>query len=310
MRRNDLIMLVVVFASMAVAVMEPTLGTPFQPLLLYFMMMLLFLSFLRIDFGALLETSFPSLRRLGILCTIKLLVLPVGLYWLALMIVPDYAIPVLLLSGISTGVVAPFMAGLMEADGATVLRMVIVTTVLVPFSLPGLVKLLVGAEIAIPLGAMVRMLAQIIFLPMVAVLIGRRLCPGVLQTILHWQFPFSMILFALVNLAVFSRYSSFFFRHPGQILMSVAIAYVLSVLYYLAAFALTPREERSQRLAAGVSLAILNNVLVIVFSSEFFGPLAPTLAAMYMFPFFTMVVPVKLVAARIEKHTAQRTGTS
>jgi BASS family bile acid:Na+ symporter len=43
-------------------------------------------------------------------------------------------------------------------------------------------------------------------------------------------------------------------------------------------------------------MAIMNNVLVIVFSAQFFGALSPTLAAMYMLPFFTMIVPVKLLA--------------
>jgi BASS family bile acid:Na+ symporter len=289
---------------MGAAVLEPSLGDPFHPYLLHFMMLLLFLSFLRIDFGALLETSLPSLRRLGILVAAKLIFLPVTLYWLALLIVPDYAIPVLLLSGISTGVVAPFMGTLIAADGATVLRMVIVTSVLVPFCLPGLVKLLAGAEMTIPLGAMIRMLAQIIFLPMVAVLICRRIVPGVLKRIMLWQFPVSMLLFALVNLGVFSKYSAFFFRHPSRIVVSVAVAYVLSVVYYLAGFFLALREESAQRLAAGVSLAILNNVLVIVFASEFFGPLAATVAAMYMFPYYTMIVPAKLAAARIQKVTA------
>jgi BASS family bile acid:Na+ symporter len=119
-----------------------------------------------------------------------------------------------------------------------------------------------------------------------------------------WQFPVSMLLFALVNLGVFSKYSAFFFRHPSRIVVSVAVAYVLSVVYYLAGFFLALREESAQRLAAGVSLAILNNVLVIVFASEFFGPLAATVAAMYMFPYYTMIVPAKLAAARIQKVTA------
>ena len=59
---------------------------------------------------------------------------------------------------------------------------------------------------------------------------------------------------------------------------------------------MTPGLGHSERLAAGVSLAVVNNVLVIVFSSRFFGPLSPLLAAMYMFPFFTMMIPVKLIS--------------
>lgn len=59
-------------------------------------------------------------------------------------------------------------------------------------------------------------------------------------------------------------------------------------------------------MAAAVSLAILNNVLVVIFSSEFFGPLSPTLAAMYMLPYYTMIVPAKLVAQRIGVHCKRR----
>jgi hypothetical protein len=37
----------------------------------------------------------------------------------------------------------------------------------------------------------------------------------------------------------------------------------------------------------------MNNVLVIVFSSEFFTPLEPTVAAMYMIPFFGLILPAE-----------------
>jgi BASS family bile acid:Na+ symporter len=50
MRINDLILFLVIFGSAATAVFFPDTGVIFQPYLLYFMMLLLFLSFLNIDF--------------------------------------------------------------------------------------------------------------------------------------------------------------------------------------------------------------------------------------------------------------------
>jgi len=44
---NDLVLFAVVFCSMGVAVWIPELGKVFHPYLLYYMMLLLFLSFLR-----------------------------------------------------------------------------------------------------------------------------------------------------------------------------------------------------------------------------------------------------------------------
>lgn len=306
MRSDDLLLFFVIFASMATAVWYPETGERFQPHILHFMMLLLFLSFIRIDFRALLDASPAALARLVFLVAVKLVVLPALLYWLTLAIVPDFAIPVLLLSGISTGVVAPFVAGIVAADVVRVLRMVIVTSVIVPFSLPALVKVLAGAEITVPMETMVRLLAVVIFVPIVAVLVGRRFAPRVLDAIAARQTPITLALFAIINLGVFSKYASYFFVHPGQLLLSLIVVYVLSAILFGAGFAITPGRSLADRLAAGVSLALMNNVLVIVFSSAFFGPLAPLLAAMYMFPFYTMIVPVRLLARRLKARADAR----
>ncbi len=295
MSLNDLILLVVIFGSAFLAVVFPDQWVIFQPYPVYIMMFLLFLSFMKIDFGVLLDTSPRAMLGLGKLVLIKLIVLSTALYWICLWIIPDYAVPVLLLSGISTGVVAPFMATLLNAEVSQVARMTVVTSVLVPISLPGLVKLLIGAEISIPLALMVRMLALVIFMPITAVLFMRRFLPGVLHAMDALRFPLSLAAFTAINFGVFSQYSSFFYQNAGQILVAVALAHVLSAIYYFTGFVVSPKEKQADRLAAGVSLAMINNILVIVFSSGFFGPLCPTLAAMYVFPFFTMIVPVKLI---------------
>lgn len=297
MRSQDLILFSVVFLSMGAAVVRPGLGVPFQDYLLHLMMGLLFLSFLKIDFRALLEVSASSVSRLAVLVAVKLALLPALLYGIAARFLPDYAIPVLLLSGISSGVVGPFVGTLMQANVALILRMVIVTSVLVPFTLPVMVELLAGARIEIPLGLMVRLLALVIFVPMSAVLVLKRISPGSADALAKWQFGISMILFSTINLGVFSKYSHFFFQNPGQLILCVAIAFGLSIVYYAGGAVLIPKGPVADRLAAGISFAIMNNVLVIVFASRFFGPLAPTLAAMYMFPYYIMIVPVRMLAA-------------
>lgn len=299
MSLKDGLLFAVVFASMALAVVVPSTGVPLQPYILHLLMALLFLSFLRIDFRALLDSSLSSLGRLSALAVVKLLVLPALLYRITYLISPDFALPVMLLAGISTGVVAPFIGSLVQADITQVLRMVIVTSCLVPFTLPALVELLGGAHLTIPLGDMVRLLAYAIFTPALAALAMRYFWPALPERIARRQFVVSLALFALVNLGVFSKYSSFIYAHPGEVASCLFVAYLLSVVFYGCGFIIGRGWTFSHRLAAGVSLAVINNVLVIVFSSQFFGPLAPTLAAMYMFPFYTMIVPVKIFAGMV-----------
>ncbi|MEW6351108.1 MAG: bile acid:sodium symporter [Thermodesulfobacteriota bacterium] len=290
MRIQDIELVAVIVLSMGTAVYWPTSGVFFQPFIKYCMMTLLFLSFLRIDFRALSDTSAASLGKLAVLASVKLVVLPVAMFGVAWFVCPDYAVGVLLLSGISTGVVAPFAAGMFRADMVLVLRMVVVTSVAVPFTLPVLVKLLAGGEVSIPIADMGNLLGMVIFIPLAAVVLLRRYSPRIVQVLAARQFSVSLVLFALINLGVFSKYSDFFFGNPQELVRATLCAYLLSGVYYLVGTCLTASGALEQRLAGGVSITIVNNVLVLVFSADSFGPLSPTLAAMYMFPFFTVIV--------------------
>jgi BASS family bile acid:Na+ symporter len=48
------------------------------------------------------------------------------------------------------------------------------------------------------------------------------------------------------------------------------------------------------QLAGAVTLGNINNVLIVVFASEYFGPLEPTVAAIYIFPFFALLLPLRM----------------
>ena len=298
MRLNDLLLFIVVCASVTFAILKPEMCRPLQPYPLYLMMSLLFLSFLRINFDSLLDTSRRSFVQLGSLVFVKLIALPALLYWITLYLYPDFALPVLLLSGISTGVVAPFLANMCDTDIAPVLRMVVATSLLTPFTLPALVEALAGSQANIPVTPMIAMLATVVFVPLGLVALARRAMPEALEKFGGFQFPVSLMLFALINMGVFSKYSRYFYQNWETLLVAIGISYALALVYYAAGFISVRSNIPGARLSGGISMAIVNNVLVIVFSSEFFGPLAPTLAAVYMFPFFSLMAPLKLLSSR------------
>ena len=129
---------------MGVGIGLPEFGRIFAPYPLYFMMFQLFFSFLKIDFLQVFNEARKKAFILFILCFFKLCIIPIILFFLTQTLWPEYAVPVLLLSGISTGVVAPFISGLLGASTLLVLMMVVVSSLLAPFSLPALVSLLVG----------------------------------------------------------------------------------------------------------------------------------------------------------------------
>src|ERR671922_556458 len=102
------------------------------------------------------------------LSAIKLVALPLGMYALAYFVYQPFALPVLLLSGISTGLGAPFVVNLIGGRLPLVVGMIIATSLAVPFVLPSIVYALVGSQFNIPVLHMVFLLSVALFTPLAA----------------------------------------------------------------------------------------------------------------------------------------------
>jgi BASS family bile acid:Na+ symporter len=292
-RLRDLILLVVSFSSIMAGVLFPRFGVFFQPLPLYAMMTLLFLSFLSIEINAIWDTIKGSSLVIVCFLFIRMILLPICVTLLFRTIWPAFGLSALLLSGISTGVVAPFISNLLNANTPAVLVMVVVSSLLVPFTLPPLVHLLFSQSMAMSIFPMMRLLFVVIFIPMAAAELLRRGSSKTAKKLVSCQYTISLLLFAVTNLGIFSKYSAFFYQKSMTVLSAVGVSFLLGAIYFLAGLLIALGRDTKDQLAAVISFGIMNNVLVIVFSSEFFTPLEPTVAAMYMIPFFGLIIPMR-----------------
>lgn len=292
-RPRDLIFLFVIFSTVLVGIMLPRSGALFQPLPLYCMMAVLFLSFLSIRLADICHTIRHSYPIVGGLLFCKMILLPIGVYFLFRLIWPTFSLAALLLSGISTGVVAPFMANLMGANSSLVVVTVVCSSLLVPFTLPPLVGLFFGQSMEISLLAMMRLLIGVIFAPIFLVEITRKFSPRIVEGLMKWQYSISLVLFGITNLGIFSKYSAFFYQRPETVFLAFLVSLILGAIYFSAGILAAWTRPLEEQMAAIISFGIMNSVLVIVFSSLFFSPLEPTVAAMYTIPFYGMVIPLR-----------------
>jgi BASS family bile acid:Na+ symporter len=292
-RLNDFLLVIVVISSLIVAIIFPDFGSLFQVLPVYCVMANFFLSYLSIE----LEDVWIALKghRTQILAfsVMKLAILPIIIYFVFYYVAPAYALSALLLTGVSTGVVAPMISNMVRGNSSLVLVVVVITSALAPFTLPALIKVVAAKDVAISFLAMLKLLALVIFVPIIAVEFLRYLMPKLIAPIIKIQFPLSLVFFALINLGVFYRYAPFFKKEPGVIIMATAVTFVLAAIYCIVGIFFFRKSTLQNQLAGAVMLGNLNNVLVIVFASDFFGPVEPMVAAMYMIPFFVIVIPLR-----------------
>jgi BASS family bile acid:Na+ symporter len=312
LRGEDVALFIAIAASMSAGVMLPSFGIIFEPYLLVWLGLLLFLNLIRLNLHDLAST-FKKPTMLIALSIVKLVALPVALYFLTKAIYEPLAVPVLLLSGISTGLGAPFVINAVEKSKKLplVVGMVIVTSLGVPFALPSIVYFLLGtsSEFEIPILDMVFLLAVALFIPIIAGWFAKRQWPAVAQKVDKKSFPVSIILISLMNLGVFANFSDFFFKEPGFVLVNVSAAFALFAVFGATGYFAGSIRNRVGRISKNanvektkdlgivglVTMTYVNNILVVVFASQFFSIDVAALAAFYNLPYYGLILLLKIL---------------
>jgi BASS family bile acid:Na+ symporter len=292
-RLRDLILLIVIYSSLLAGIFFPKACEVFQPFPLYCMMSLLFLSFLSISFSDISETLRRKGILIGVFLFIRMILLPAAVFFLFTAFWPKYSLSALLLTGIATGVVAPFISGLLHANTPLVLVMVVCSSLLVPFTLPPMVDMLCGRTMELSVWAMMRLLLMVVFVPVALAQLLKKISSIAVEALRRYQFYISLVIFAVTNMGIFSKYSNFFYQEPMTIVSATVVAFILAAVYLVAGILISWGRPIEDQVASVICLGIMNNVLVIVFSSQFFTPVEPTVAAMYMIPFFGLIVPLR-----------------
>jgi BASS family bile acid:Na+ symporter len=292
-RLRDLILLLVIYSSLLAGIFFPRACEIFQPFPLYCMMALLFLSYLSIGLSDISETLRSRTLVIGVFLFIRMILLPAAVFFAFRALWPGYSLSALLLSGISTGVVAPFISGLLQANTPVVLVVVVCSSLLVPFTLPPMVDVFCGRTMELSVWAMMRLLLIVIFVPVALAQLLKKISSSAVESLRRRQFPISLVLFAVTNMGIFSKYSNFFYQEPMTIASAMVVAFILGALYLVVGVLLSWGRPVEDQVTAVICLGTMNNVLVIVFSSQFFTPIEPTVAAMYMIPFFALIVPLR-----------------
>ena len=309
MRIRDVMLVTLSLGGLAVGVLWPAFGILVTPWTAELMMVQLFFSFLAVDFQTLMRLRPHEALEVGTISAVKLFVLP-GLLWTAsLWLPPQHTLAILLLSGTSTGVTAPFIAILLRANPNRMLQVAVLTSALVPFTLPTLVSLLMGQHLEIPYSHMVHLLAFILLPPGILVFLLKRYAPGLALKLDRLSVLVGLPLFFFITLAVIAPFAGQVTGDPSSVLVSLGLATLLAVIFTAIGLGLArlwPR--RLDGLSFALGLTCCNNVLVAVFASRFFGTDATLLAVLYLLPYFLILLPMRWMAQRLHRSLSPTEG--
>ena len=278
---------------MSAGVLLPTAGRMVEPYILVWLGALLFLNLLRLNPSDLIAV-FKKPKQLAVLSIIKLVALPAGMYALAYVVYEPFALPILLLSGISTGLGAPFVVNLVGGQLPLVIGMIIITSVAVPFVLPSIVYAFVHSQFEIPLLHMMFLLSIALFTPLAAGWLTQKYFPAGSKFLDRNSFPLSLVFIILINLGIFAKFAGFFYSEQTFLLQTVATAFLCYAVYCLVGY-VGATGSRQEKRAGLIATSYVNNVLVAVFAFQFFGLQVAALAALYNIPYYVGIIAIKKV---------------
>jgi BASS family bile acid:Na+ symporter len=303
MGKKDLILIAVLYGSLLAGICFPGPSAAVSGIIKYLMMAMLFLAFIKIspvDVGRALMSNWAGMIWGTLL---RLVIAPAMAYGIARVWYPPLALPMLLLAGTSTGVSSPFFTSLCRGNISYCLVMAVATSLILPISLPVMVKVLARATLDYDLAAMARFLAMIIFLPLGAAFAFRRLVPGLLASVNRMSYPISLVVVAGINFGALGRYVPYLKTNPEQILYCAAYAVGLALVLALLGWYSSRTRTWADRVAASGSQVWINNILIIALAVHMNQPLAAALSVFYLIPLYGFVVFFSVLASRGEPAT-------
>lgn len=294
------------YGSLLAGVALPTPSAAISWAIKYLMMTMLFLAFIKIsprDVIEALTRNWSGMAWGSLLC---LVLAPSVAYGVTLLLYPPLALPMLLLAGASTGVSAPFFTSVCRGNVSYCLVMAIATSLILPFSLPLMVRVLANTRLDYDLVAMGLFLAMIIFVPLLLAFGCRWLFPRLLGTVNRVSYPVSLVVLTGINFGALGKYISYLQSNPLQIVLCVVFAVGLATALAGMGWYCSTSSGWADRMAASGSQIWVNNILMIALAVHMNDPLAATLSALYLVPYYGFVVVFSVLAKRREDQQGER----
>lgn len=300
---SGMLVLLSAMVSIVTGVLFPTTGMSLEPYLLVWLGGLLYVNLINLHPRHLVNT-FHKPKALMVFTIGKLILLPCIVYVITSLVYPKLALSATLLSGISTGLGAPFAINFIGAGGiGTIAALVTISSLVVPVTLPFILYVFFEdtGEFVIPIYDISFLLVIALFIPLSLGWSTRKYVPRVSKFVAGNSLFLSVIFIILINFSMFARFSQYFFIDQSLVLTSLISASLLFVLYLLVGYLLAlsiKGQLITTRINGIIAMTYINNILVFVVAERFFDIETAALAALYNIPYYVGLLVLRMKYSR------------
>ncbi len=286
-------------AGFVVGLFVPSLGKAIEGILIPLLMVVLFLTFLKVEVGGIWE----YIKRpgfVGYIVFVYLFVIPAVVYLLLQWLDPRIAIGFLLLTAMPPGVVSASFTDIAKGNIALSLAVTVVGYFTAPLSVVALFFFLTGTSFSLDLWNFFQILVVMIVVPFVAAQIVRSKWRTVVRKTKKYYSAVNILLIAAIIYIVPALQSEKILAHPESVVRDVMWLYVLFIILHIIGYFMVWWRPKRDRIAVSVTKTYMNNSLAIVLAITFFDPSIALLVILSEVPFVTLLSGFRFVMRSVK----------
>ena len=259
-----------------------------------FLMLMLLLVFLKTDIVQIIK-QIKDYRLMAYLAGAFMILIPLILFAAINFFSHELATGILLLTAMPAGVSTPSLTDIVKGNIALSSGIAIITSMLAPFTVPLLFRLVNHGTIGIDSFGMFTDLAVLVFVPLAASQVIKRLFPATIARIKSGFTAVNILLIFIMVYAAMGSQRGLITGDPFSILWEVSFLYVIYILLHAAGFLLAKGQDSQSRIAITIGAAYRNNGMAIVLAAIHFEPSILVLMVLSEFPWNTLLAPFRRV---------------
>jgi BASS family bile acid:Na+ symporter len=291
----------VLLSSLAIGLLLPQYAISLAPYGTFFLGIIFFLSALKIDLKEVLK--YLKDRKMVAAANLVMLVgLPVFVYYATLLVYPDLAVAFLLLAAMPAGMTSPLLAEICGGKQSLALVLTISTSLLAPFTVPLMVKLLAGATVQVDTLSMFLSLVKVIFVPFILANLVKYFWHRKIKATYFTFKPISTALLGLLIMGIVAKQASTILGGLNlEFLLVVLALFILFAFFHAVGYYTAWWRKHDDRVTITICIAYLNFTLAIYLAGKFFDdPKIVVPVVLSVLPWSLLIIPFKYVTKKMK----------
>lgn len=256
--------------AVPVTLVIPKVGAVFFPYTSWILGLLLFTSFLALEWKDLIAV-FHSPKRPFYAALVILVVAPLLAYPIMHRFFPEYLLGAVIFMLLPAAVASPAVAGIYGGNIAVATVNAVSTNLLSPFTIPLFLRVFMGQTVKFAIVPMFLKLFLMVSIPFTASILLNKFCPAFIgKTKKHYRFISLSLLFLLFFAAV-SPYAEQLKANLLNFHLMLVGLVAYFILYFLSRLVLLSTRDSAERIAVTASIVLPNVGMGVVIVQQYFG---------------------------------------